>query len=373
MIEYTCGSNVRSITASCSIYDPSQHGEETLVKPQQLLVRLSALALVSVWSVVSVPLIGQAPGAGSSIPRTPWGDPDLQGDWNAGYLLTPLERPARFAGREFLTDEEVAQLEREQATNPGRNKRSEKGSVADVEGAYNDAFTGRGTKVVRTKRTSLVVDPPDGRIPFTPEGQKRRPVRVVDPEAGPAGIADHPEDRRNDRCLGFTIPVDFGSAATSGGFVRVVQGQGVVTIFYENGHHGGGYRTIPVDGSPHLPPQVRLRLGDARGRWEGNTLVVDTTNFTDTTNYQGSKENLHLVERFTRTSGDELIYRVTISDPTAFTAPWTIEVPYTLSDGRKNQVFESSCHEGNYAMVAILAGARALEKEKAAGANAKQK
>ncbi len=341
--------------------------EETLVKRHLVLTSLFAAVSAATWNLVSATLIGQAPRTEWSTPRTPWGDPDLQGDWNAGYLLTPLERPAKFADREFLTDEEVAALEREQAVNPGRNKRAERGSVADVEGAYNDAFTGRGTKVVRTKRTSLIVDPPDGKIPLTPEGQKRRPVRVVNPEAGPAGVADNPEDRQNDRCLGMTIPVDFGSAATSGGFIRVVQGAGVVTIFYENGHHGGEYRTIPLDGSPHLPALIRLRLGDARGRWDRDTLVVDTTNFSDRTNYQGSKENLHLVERFTRTSRDQFLYRVTISDPMAFTKPWTIEVPYTLSDGRKNEVYESACHEGNYAMVGILAGARALEREKASG------
>jgi hypothetical protein len=340
--------------------------KERPVKGHASPTRFSVVATL-LWSLLPAVLIGQqAPSNRGNAPRTPWGDPDVQGDWSAGYLLTPLERPAKFAGKEFLTDAEVAELEREQATNPGRNRRSERGSVSDVEGAYNDVFTGRGTKVVRSKRTSLIVDPPDGRIPFTSEGQKRRPVRVVDPEAGPGGIADNPEDRRNDRCVGMTLPVDFGSAAVSGGFVRVVQTAGAVTIFYENGHHGGAYRTIPLDSSPHLPPHIRLRLGDARGHWEGDSLVVDTTNFTDETNYQGSKENLHLVERFTRTSPNEFIYRVTISDPTTFTRPWTIEVPYTLADSKKNQVFESACHEGNYAMVGILAGARALEREKAA-------
>jgi hypothetical protein len=347
--------------------------EEQVVKRHTLLVTLSSVAAAALWCLAPVPLSGQqARGSEWNAPRTPWGDPDLQGDWSAGYLLTSLERPAKFGTREFLTDQEVAELEREQAVNPGRNKRAEKGSVADVEGAYNDAFTGRGTKVVGTKRTSLIVDPPDGKIPFTPEGRKRRPVRVVDPEAGPAGIADNPEDRTNDRCLGLTLPVDFGSAATSGGFLRVVQGQGVVMIFYENGHHGGAYRTIPLDGSAHLPPQIKLRLGDPRGRWEGDTLVIDTTNFTNSTNYQGAKENLHLVERFTRKSADQFVYRATISDATAYTAPWTIEVPYTRSDNKKNQVFESSCHEGNYAMVSILGGARALDREKAAAAKAKK-
>ena len=137
-------------------------------------------------------------------------------------------------------------------------------------------------------------------------------------------------------------------------------------MYYEDGHHGGAYRTIPLDGSPHLTPQVRQWLGDARGRWEGDTLVVDTTNFSDQTNYHGSKENLHLVERFTRVGDDEIIYRATIEDPTTFTRPWTIEVPLTKGDERKNQIFESACYEGNYALVSILAGARVKEKEAAA-------
>jgi hypothetical protein len=331
-----------------------------------------ASGLIATALALAAPAAGQSPTTRAGTPdaqtvqRTPWGHPDLQGIWSAGYLLTPLERPEKFAGREFLTDEEAAALEKEQATNPGRNKRSDRGSVSDVEGAYNDAFTGRGTRVVRTKRTSLVVDPPDGKIPFTPEGRKRRPVRVVDPEAGPGGIANHPEDRVRDRCTGITLPVDYGSAATSGGFIRLVQSPSAVTIYYEHGHYGGAYRTIPLDSSPHLPSTVRLWLGDARGRWEGNTLVVETRNFTDATNYQGSKDNLQLVERFTRVAGGELLYRVTITDPTTYTRPWTVEAPYTKADEKKNEIFEAACHEGNYALTSILAGARAAEKERAA-------
>jgi hypothetical protein len=327
---------------------------------------LMAIGSISVGIVAAQSSTARTSVAGAAaVQRTPWGHPDLQGIWGAGYLITPLERPEKFAGREFLTDEEASALEKEQATNPGRNKRGDRGSVNDVEGAYNDVFTGRGTRVVRTKRTSLIVDPPDGKIPFTPEGRKRRPVRVVDPEAGPGGIADHPEDRVRDRCTGVTLPVDYGSAATSGGYVRVVQSPSMVTIYYEHGHYGGAYRTIPLDGSAHLPSQVRQWLGDARGRWEGDTLVVETKNFTDLTNYQGSKENLHLVERFTIVAPGELSYRVTITDPTTYTKPWTVEIPYARADEKRNQIFEAACHEGNYALTGILAGARAAEKEAA--------
>lgn len=306
----------------------------------------------------------------AKVQPTPWGDPDLQGIWSAGYILTPLERPARFAAKEFLTDEEVADLEREQSSNPGRNRRAAPGSVADVEGAYNDVFTGRGTRVVRTRRTSLIVDPPDGKIPQrTSEGEKQAAAlrRIVDDENGPGGRADNPEERTQDRCSGITLPVNFGSAGISGGFVRIVQTPGGMTIYHEEGHHGGAYRSIPLDGRPHLPPQLRQWLGDARGRWDGDTLVVDTTNFTAQTNYQGSRETLHLSERFTRVAPDLILYRVTIDDPTTFPKPWTIEVPYTKGDEKENRIFESACHEGNYALTGILAGARKLEREKAGG------
>jgi hypothetical protein len=336
-------------------------------------VLVIAIAAIAAVSSVQAGLAGQtssAPASGSgatAVAPTPWGDPDLQGIWGAGYILTPLERPDRFGGRAFLTDEEVAALEQEQAVNPGRNRRAEAGSVADVEGAYNDVFTGRGTRVVRTKRTSLIVDPPDGKIPTrTPDGETRAASlrRIVDDENGPGGRADNPEERTQDRCSGITLPVNFGSAAVSGGYARIVQTPGFVTIYYEEGHHGGAYRTIPLDGRPHLPPHVRQWLGDARGRWEGNTLVVDTTNFTPQTNYQGSRETLHLVERFTRVAPDMIEYRVTIDDPATFTRPWTLEVPYTKADEKDNKIFEAACHEGNYALTGILAGARALEREK---------
>ena len=323
----------------------------------------------------------------SRSPRTPWGDPDLQGVWSAGYILTPLERPAKYAGREFLTDEEVAALEKEARDTFGKGGgaasgvrltgggRPQRGTVEDVAGAYNDVFSGRGTRVVRTKRTSLIVDPPDGKIPaLTPEGQKRvgsRGGQIIDAETGPGGRADNPEERGLDRCLGATLPLDFGSAAVSGGYLRIVQTPGYVSIYYEDGHHGGVYRTISLDGRPHLPPQIRQWLGDARGHWEGDTLVVDTTNFTNQTNFRGSKENLHLIERFIRAADDMFMYRVTIDDPTTFTQRWTIEVPYSKSDERKNQIFEAACHEGNYALTGILAGARVQEREKAAAAKKK--
>ena len=288
--------------------------------------------------------------------QTPWGDPDLQGIWNS-KTQTPLERPDEHAGKEFLTAEEVSTLERQNLEAPGRDTRAEPGTVADVEGAYNNAFsTFFATKVVETGRTSLVVDPSDGRIPYRPAARTR-----VDDEAAQRRaareVADGPEDRPADRCLGFTLPCISPLCA----FSRLVQTPDAVTLYYEAGHWGGTYRTIPLDGRPHLPPHVRQYFGDSRGTWDGDTLVVDTTNFTDQTSFQGASENLHLVERFTRVEADLMMYRATMEDATTFTHPWTLEMTWRRADNTQNLIFESSCHEGNYALTSILAGARALE------------
>jgi hypothetical protein len=303
------------------------------------------------------------------LPRTPWGDPDMEGIWGVGYVFTPLERPKELAGKEFLTDEEVAALEkthREQTSGDGTagRKRGKRGSVEDVEGAYNQVFSafGQHERIIRTKRTSLIVDPPDGRIPArTPEGQKRAEAlrRVSTSEFGPAGRADDPEDRGSDRCRGTTLPFIKGVGA---GFRRIVQSPQSVTIYLEDGHVGGAFRAVPVgDMTHHLASNVRQWLGDSAGRWEGDTLIVDVTNFTDKTNYEGSAENLHLTERYTRLAPDLLMMHVTVEDPTTFTRPWTMEVPLTKADGKQNQIFESACHEGNYALTSILAGARMKE------------
>lgn len=305
-----------------------------------------------------------------TVPRTPWGAPDLAGIWN-GKSMTPVERPDRFAGREFLTGEEVAQLEADAFAEPGRNARATKGTHEDVEGAYNDVFTGRSTNYIRTKRTSLIVDPPDGKIPERLKSAEPLPGRpggdaesrrtfeghyFVDTEDP---RAENPEDRPSDRCLGVRIP-------RTGGLIRLVQGSEQVSIYYERGHQGGAFRTIHLNGEPHLAPHIRQWLGDARGRWEGDTLVVDTANFTSRTNYRGSSENLHLTERFTRAGPDLLMYNITVEDPTVWTKPWTMEVPLTMADNKENLIFESACHEGNYALTNILAGAR-LQEQEAAG------
>ena len=288
--------------------------------------------------------------------RTPWGDPDLEGIWNS-KTQTPLERPDRYAEREFLTDEEVATLERQNVENPGRDERAEPGTVADVEGAYNNIFSSfYGATVVDTSRTSLIVDPPDGRIPYTPDAKTRLDDEAATRRAN-REVADGPEDRPSDRCLGLTLPCTSPLCA----FSRIVQTPGVVTLYYEAGHWGGTYRTIPLDGRPHLPSHIRQWFGDSVGQWEGDTLVIDTTNFSDRTSFQGASKDMRLVERFTRVTPDLIRYRATIEEPTTFTQPWTLEMTWSRPPDEQAMIFESACHEGNYALTSILAGARALE------------
>ena len=322
-----------------------------------------ALALAAVGvSIAAGPAAAQAVQAdaaaadGYTPALTPWGHPDLQGIWDS-KTQTPLERPAEFADKEFLTAEEVEALERRTIEAVGRDERDERGSVADVEGAYNNAFsTFYATKVVETGRTSLIVDPPDGRIPYTAAARER-----VDAEAerlrATREDADGPEDRPADRCTGFALPCTSPLCA----FRRIVQTPDAVTLYYEAGHWGGAYRTIPLDGRPHAPAHVRQWHGDARGHWDGDTLVVETTNFSTNAGFEGATGEMRLVERLTRTEHDLLMYHATIADDATFTQPWTIEVTWRLGDNRQNLIYESACHEGNYALTSILAGARVQE------------
>jgi hypothetical protein len=357
---------------------------------------VAAIVLLRLASVAGAGQASATPGAAATgpAPRTAWGEPDLQGIWTDVYL-TPLQRSPRYAGKEFFTDEERAALDEQRGAIELR-PRQQKGTERDVAGAYNSVFmsirpTGR--------RTSLVVDPPDGRIPpMTPEVQKQisaeREYRLAllqatntcknqDPgcrggkhgppsprlaespprySTGNINRVDNPEDRSlGERCMLAALP-DFG------GFRRIVQSPRSVAIFYDVGQGQGWQRHIPVDGRPHLPAHVRQWFGDSRGRWEGDTLVVDVTNFSAKTDYMGSRENLHLVERWTRTGPDTLEYVVTIEDPTTWTKPWTVRQEYTKQDERANRIYyEPRCHEGNYGLPALLAGGRAVDKAFAEG------
>ena len=335
---------------------------------RRFLVSTAVFAgLIALASLASIPLAAQAQKTTAKPwipPRTADGKPDLQGIWNYS-TLTPLERPAELAGKAVFSEDEAVEFERRtlqnrnvdlnrQTTVTARGVINGTPETEDLASAYNEFWWDRGTRIVGTRRTSLVVDPPDGRVPpLTPEAQKRMAALAVANQRPAQG----PEDRPlSERCI---VRPNSGPPMIPGGYnnnFQLAQVPGYVVIYNEQIHDA---RIIPTDGRPHLPKSVRQWLGDSRGRWEGNTLVVDTTNFTGKTNLRGSSENMHLVERFTRTDRDTLLYEFTVEDPQSFTKQWTAQIPMTRSG---ELMFEYACHEGNYSMFTTLTSARALEK-----------
>src|SRR5215467_6193245 len=293
------------------------------------------------------------PGAAQAPLRTPDGKPDLQGTWSFA-TITPIERPANLAGKEFFTEQEAAAYEKDVVERNNKDRRD--GSAeSDVGRAYNDFWWDSGTKVVKTRRTSLVIDPKDGKIPpMLPAARERQQERQ---SLNRGHEFDGPENRPlPERCLvlqGAGPPV---TPTAYNNNVQIVQGQGYVALLIEMGHE---VRVIPTDGRPHLPSSFRLWKGDSRGRWEGDTLVVETTNFSNKNSFRGSSENMKLIERFRRLDADTLMYQFTVEDPETWARPWTVEIPVTKSQGR---LFEYACHEGNYGMAGALAGARAEDK-----------
>ena len=289
--------------------------------------------------------------------RTPWGDPDLQGVW-ANDAVTPLERPAGLGARELLTDEELAEAAAANARRRIDTGGPREGDPILLQG-YNQFWMPRREV---SRQTSLIVDPPDGRLPpLTPAGARREAQAFESSQGVPALDAslrrhsDGPEGRSLwERCLTRGLPrlPDFYNNNA-----LLLQTPDHVVIQLEMIHET---RVIPLDRRPHLDGRIRQWHGDPRGRWEGDTLVVETTNFSGKTNFRGSQEGLRLVERFTRTAPDALLYEVTVTDPDTWTRPWTARIPIRASDG---PLFEYACHEGNYAMHNTLAGARAAEKE----------
>jgi len=285
-------------------------------------------------------------------PRTPDGQPDLQGVWT-NVTITPLERAPNLAGKEFYTPAEARQFEKETVDRNNADRR-DGGAQADLSRAYNDAWYDRGTRVVETLRTSLVIDPPDGRIPRKAGGAQAAPVGFGKPPEGP-------EDRSlPERCILWPTAGPPMMPSFYNNNYQIVQAPGYVTILVEMIHDA---RIIPLDGRLHAAAGIRQWMGDSRGRWEGNTLVVETTNFNDKTRFQRSSPNMKLVERFTRTAPDTIMYEFTVDDPATFTRPWTAQIPMKKTEG---PIIEYACNEGNYAMEGMLAGARADEK-KAAG------
>jgi hypothetical protein len=341
-----------------------------------------------------------APSSGAAL-KTPWGEPDLQGIWT-DETDTPLQRPAKYAGQEFFTPEQRAELDKVRSDLLGNERgRTERGTAHDVAGAYNSAFVSfKHTGA----RTSLIVDPPDGRMPPLTAGAQKiagaeRGFRLMllqatdtcmakepacaggkyDPAPSPrfeeqapryntATINRHngPEDgNMANRCLTGGVP-EFGGRI--GSFRRIVQTPGGISMFYDVGQGQGWQRNIVMDGSPHLPANIRQWYGDSRGHWEGDTLVIDVTNFSAKTDFQGSRENLHVIERWTRTGPSTLEYQATIEDPTVWMRPWTVKEEFTRQSDEENKFYtEPRCVDSNYGLPGLLHGRRVEERAFAEG------
>jgi hypothetical protein len=368
-----------------------------------------AAAAVGAISVCVTRTQAQAPAPSAATPapapalKTPWGEPDLQGIWT-DETDTPVQRSPKFANQEFFTEAQRAEFDKVRAALRGRDGRGERGSESDVAGAYNAVWGGR--KRTGT-RTSMIVDPPDGRIPPpTPvaeavaaadrdfrlalmratqtcklnlpgcAGGKYDPTPATSlrdalpPRYNTARMNRHdrPEDGAlADRCLTAGLP-EFGAGNGGGSFRRIVQTPGGIAIAYDVGQGQGWQRSIVMNGSPHLPANIRQWYGDSRGHWEGDTLVIDVTNFNPKTDYRGSRENLHLVERWTRTSPTTLEYAVTIEDPTVWTRPWTVKQEFTRQSDEQNRIYyEPRCVEGNFGFPAMMKAARQEDREFAEG------
>jgi hypothetical protein len=329
------------------------------------ILGLVSLAAVSISgqtpASAAKPTVAKATGdarAGSS-PRTSWGDPDLQGTW---FVLAevPLERSAANAGKEFLTDEEVAAADEKKGLNPGRNARAADKSQ-DVSGAYNAVFN----SVLKTgKRTSMIVDPPDGKIPpLAPGATAPRNPFGGGVGVGAAGANDNPETiAQSPRCLGVPMPfLPLNTLFAQGTVMQVVQSPKSMAIYLEDDHAGGGNRVVFMDGRPHAPSKLKFYLGDSRGHWEGNALVVETTNFSQ--GFRGSNiETYKMIERFTRVDGNTLRREITFDDPKTWTKPWTVVIEMGRAPSERHMIFDSACHEGNYGMTGILVGARREEQ-----------
>ena len=338
---------------------------------------VTCLFLVTVISLIPIIALGQT-GASGSAPRAGWGTPDLSGVWNYNSL-TPLERPSEYEGREFLTEEEAAGIIQEAVENEGQDYRAADPKV-DIESAYNTFWLDQPTTLSPDRRTSVIIDPANGRLPpLTPATQAREdfwranrvpPIRapLLTAFQGGANPARGPEDfGLSERCI---VGYSSGPPVTSGAYnsnLQIFQTPEHVALLTEMVHE---VRIVPLDGRPHVSPVIRQWLGDARGSWDGDTLVVESTNFTPKrssfitafNDAVGEGGALQLTERFTRIDADTLQYEYTVNDPVTFTRPFTGLQMLRRSDG---PIFEYACHEGNYGLPNAMAGARIQEREMA--------
>jgi hypothetical protein len=321
--------------------------------------RTSRLASVAAFTIVFASALA---AQNRSVPRTPWGDPDLQGTWSSeAELNTPFERPTQYGTRQLLTDEEFKQ----------RLAQAEKQVQSDISefdvftadtrnaGAVGSATSPPPHWLERSKvsrRTSLLIDPPDGRLPATTQqGRGRGRGAGTGTFGANPTFSSYTDLSLWERCITRGVPAAIFPTVYNAN-VRIVQAPGAVAITYEMIHDT---RVVPLDGRAHAGPAIRGYHGDSRGRWEGDTLVIDTTNFGEKSNYRGSRETLHLIERFRRV-GDTLRYEVTVDDPQTWTRAWTAALD--LAPQPEQSLFEYACHEGNNSMRNILSGARAAER-----------
>jgi hypothetical protein len=377
-----------------------------------ILVAVTAVAILA-FGLAETTATGQtrssAAPAEAAI-KTPWGVADLQGTWSNAAVV-PFERPKEFGERQFMTDAEhqkaVDQL-LERNKRPGRDSRESngqdiRGTEKDVARAFNDHWFGdKPTDVSR--RTSMIIDPPDGRMPaFTPEAQKkirekreyseallqgtsggkpgpispRRDEPSPDYNVGRINRSDGPEDRNNhERCLLDGLPVvlaagpltaDGRPVGSFAGVMRIIQSRDSVDILYDIGQGTGFDRVIPIANRPHLPKEIHQYWGDSIARWEGDTLVVDVTNFSEETDFRGARENLHLIERYKRVDPMTLQITITAEDPTTWVKPFTFVEELRKNADKPNMVYEAGCHEGNYGLLGTLISTRASEKAFAEG------
>lgn len=321
-----------------------------------LAIALSAFISSAAQSKTSQAPRGQDTQKGGPVPKTSWGTPDLQGVW---FVLAnvPLERSNANAGKEFLTDAEMAAADKLNEVNPGRNTRAATGARQDVEGAYNAVFN----SVLKTgRRTSMIIDPPDGKIPaqVTPAGRGAGRGAIGGGRGG-ASPNDNPETlAQSPRCLGVELPfLPLNSAFAQGTVMQIVQSPKSMGIYMEDDHAGGGNRVILIDKTPHLPSNVKSYLGDSRAHWEGSALVVETTNIAKPFR-NANPDTFKMTERFTRVDSNNLKREITFEDPKTWTRPWTVLIEMGKTDDKRHMIFDSACHEGNYGMTGVLVGSR---------------
>ena len=320
-----------------------------------MLKQRSTLVVSILLPVFLVPALSFAQSqidANQEFGTTPWGHPDLQGVWDR-RTITPLERPQRFADKTFLTPEEIIAYERQSAArDDGRPLDSERSGIS----VHDPADLDYGSTVLATGQTSLIVDPPNGRIPEYTQAAGERAAAAAKLREG-RGPADSWTDRSlTERCITWGMPQGMLPQPYNNN-VQIIQTPNEVMILNEMVHD---VRIIPIDGRPHIPANITQWHGDPRGHWEGDTLVIESTNFSEKISFRRSNTNLHLEERFTRVAEDALQYQFTVSDDSTWERPWTVSFPMVKGNA---PIYEFACHEGNYGLLNILTVARNLEKQ----------